>query len=73
MLRIARLLARYDAFRKKILQNTYGRKIKILFTQLYVAIIVGLRIFPLYCTIFYIFGIVGMEFLTYNQSSITND
>jgi hypothetical protein len=60
LFRITRLLAKYDGFRKGILENTYGRKIKILFTQLYVATIVGLRIFPLFCTIFYIFGVIGM-------------
>lgn len=72
LFRIARLLAKYDIFRKGILHSTYGRKIKILFTQLYVATLVGLRIFPIYCTIFYVFGIIGMEFLSYNQCGVTD-
>ena len=64
---------KYDLFRKTVMQNTYGRKVKILFTQLYVAMAVGLRIFPIFCTIFYVFGIVGMEFLSFNQSGVTNE
>lgn len=73
LFRIARLLAKYDKFRKGVLQSTYGRKIKILFTQLYVAAVVGLRIFPVYCTVFYVFGIIGMEFLSFNQCGITDE
>jgi hypothetical protein len=59
--RIVRIFWRNDFFRKKIYLNSYYSKLRLLFNQLYICAIVGLKMFPLFMTCFYVMGVIGME------------
>lgn len=56
-----RILWRNDFFRKKIYLNSIYRKLRLLFNQLWICSIVGLKMFPLFMTCFYVLSIYGME------------
>lgn len=59
--RIVRILWRNEFFRKKIYLNSYYCKLRLLFNQLYICVIVGLKTFPLFMTVFYVLSVIGME------------
>jgi hypothetical protein len=37
------------------------RKLRILFRDLYVSLVVGAKMFPLFMTLYYVLGIIGIE------------
>ena len=59
--RIVRIFWRNEFFRKKIYLNSYYSKLRLLFNQLYICIIIGLKMFPLFMTLFYVLSVIGME------------
>lgn len=59
--RIVRIFWRNEFFRKKIYLNTYYSKLRLLFNQLYICTIIGLKMFPIFMTVFYVLSIIGME------------
>lgn len=59
--RIVRIFWRNEFFRKQIYLNSYYRKLRLLFNQLYICTIIGMKMFPLFMTVFYAMSIIGME------------
>lgn len=58
--RLTRILLKYKLFRYRIYEHPLCRKMRILFGQLIISCIVGLKMFPIFCTSFYILGLIGM-------------
>jgi hypothetical protein len=50
-----------EFLKKFYYQSVFLRKLRILFQDLYVSIIVGVKMFPLFMTLYYILGIIGIE------------
>jgi hypothetical protein len=59
--RIVRIFWRNEFFRKKIYLNTYYCKLRLLFNQLYICVVIGMKMFPLFMTCFYVLSVIGME------------
>ena len=50
-----------DYFKRFYFRNTLFRKVRVVFQDLYVSVVIGVRMFPLFITLYYILGIVGIE------------
>lgn len=50
-----------DYLKRYYYTSVFLRKLRILFQDLYVSIIVGVKMFPLFMTLYYILGIIGIE------------
>lgn len=58
--RIVRIFWRNEFFRKKIYLSPLYQRLRLLFNQLYICTMVGLRLFPLFMTCFYVLSVIGM-------------
>jgi hypothetical protein len=57
---VVRIFWRNEFFRKRIYLSSLYQRLRLLFNQLYICSIVGLRMFPLFMTVFYVLSVIGM-------------
>lgn len=50
-----------DYLKRYYYKSVFLRKLRILFQDLYASVMVGIKMFPLFMTLYYILGIIGIE------------
>lgn len=59
--RIFNVMLVNNYFKRFYYNNVLFRKIRVVFQDLYVSIAIGVKMFPLFMTLYYILGIIGIE------------
>ena len=47
-------------FKRFYYNNTLFKKIRVVFQDLFVSVAIGIKMFPLFMTIYYVLGIIGI-------------
>ena len=47
-------------FKRFYFKNVLFKKVRVVFQDLYVSIVIGVKMFPLFMTIYYVLGIIGI-------------